>query len=143
MGKEIVRVLGIDPATTKPLGMALVSMVDDVYVVEHSGLFPYVCVRDFLIKTKPDMVVIEDQYMFKNFNTSKKLIQCVGRIMGLCGTMRIPHTVMNVAHWKSYMKAQHGTHVDRCKQIFNNIYQDDIASAILIATCYLDEICKT
>lgn len=134
-----MRILGIDPATAKPLGIALVSNDESRLTVEYSGLCSYMDIPEFLKELQPDLVVIEDQYMFKNYNTAKKLAWSAGKIMGICGMMKVPHTVMNVAHWKSHMKAQKGTHIERCKQIFGEEYQDDVASAILIATCYLDE----
>lgn len=136
-----MRILGIDPASAKPLGYALVSN-NQRLTVECSGLCSYMDLPDIIKETKPDLVVIEDQYMFKNYNTSKKLAWSAGKIMGICLIMRVPNTIMNVAHWKAHMKAQKGTHIQKCKEIYKQEYQDDVSSAILIATCYLDENAK-
>jgi len=131
-----MRVLGIDPSTAKPLGFGL---VNERLTVEDSGLCSMFGLQDILRELKPDLVVVEDQYMARNFSTSKKLAWCAGKIMGMCAIYKIPNCVMNVAHWKSLMKAQSGTHIQRCKQIFNMDLQDDVASAVLIATAYLTE----
>lgn len=137
-----MRVMGVDPSTAKPLGIALVT---ERLTVEHSGLFALEDFKGLLEEWKPDLVVIEDQYLSFNYNTAKKLAWCAGKIMGISLIAGIPCEVMNVAHWKKIMdcrpqdKKDKTAHIRRCTQIFGEEYKDDVASAILIATAYLTE----
>ena len=139
-----MRILGVDPATFKPLGIALVSNGERL-TVEYSGLCSYLDIPDIIKKCRPDLVVIEDQYMSRNYNTAKKLSWSAGKIMGICAIMRVPNCTMNVAHWKKIMKAQktdkkdNTAHIRRCAEIFGQEYHDDVSSAILIASAYLTE----
>ena len=65
--------------------------------------------------------------------------------MGIALVLGVPCEVMNVAHWKKIMdcrpkdKKDKIAHVRRCTEIFGEEYEDDVASAILIATAYLTE----
>lgn len=137
-----MRVMGVDPSTAKPLG---ISLVTERLTVEHSGLFALEEVYNLMKEWKPDLVVIEDQYLSFNYNTAKKLAWCAGKIMGIALVLDIPCEVMNVAHWKKIMKCtpkdkkDKSAHIRRCTEIFGEEYKDDVASAILIATAYLTE----
>lgn len=137
-----MRVMGVDPSTAKPLG---VSLVNERLTVEHSGLFALKEVYDLMREWKPDLVVIEDQYLSFNYSTAKKLSWCTGKIMGMALVLDIPCEVINVAHWKKVMqctpkdKKDKVAHVRRCTKIFGKEYEDDVASAILIASAYLTE----
>ena len=130
-----MRVVSVDPASAKPLGVALA----DEYGLISAGLFSYKELYTFLEHMRPDIVVVEDQYMFRNYNTAKKLSWSTGKVMGICEVLEIPYQEMNVAHWKSVVKTQKGTHVQRCEEILGIQFQDDVASAILIGVCYLTE----
>lgn len=138
-----MRVLGVDPSTAKPLGVALLN--GESTVVEYSGLSALEEFYKLLVDKKPDLVVIEDQYLSFNFKTAKKLAWCAGQIMGMALVAGIPYKIINVAHWKSVMKCvpkdkkDKKAHVRKCQEIFNCEYQDDVASAILIALAYLTE----
>lgn len=137
-------VLGIDPAVAKPLGYGLVAFEDHL-VFKQGGLCAYMDIPDILADLKPDLVVIEDQYMFQNYNTAKKLAWSAGKLMGMCAMMKVPNCIINVAHWKKIMGAQKQdkkdktAHIRRCKEIFGLDLQDDVASAVLIASAYLTE----
>lgn len=137
-----MRVMGVDPSIAKPLG---ISLVTERLTVEHSGLFALEEVYNLMKEWKPDLVVIEDQYLSFNYNTAKKLAWCAGKIMGIALVLDIPCEVMNVAHWKKIMqctpkdKKDKKAHIRRCIEIFREEYKDDVASAILIATAYLTE----
>ena len=137
-----MRVMGVDPSTAKPLG---ISLVTERLTVEHSGLFALKEVYDLMRQWKPDLVVVEDQYLSFNYNTAKKLAWCAGKIMGIALVLDIPCEVINVAHWKKIMKCtpkdkkDKSAHIRRCAEIFGEEYKDDVASAILIATAYLTE----
>ena len=137
-----MRVMGVDPSTAKPLG---ISLVTERLTVEHSGLFALEEVYNLMKEWKPDLVVVEDQYLSFNYNTAKKLAWCAGKIMGIALVLGIPCEVMNVAHWKKIMKCtpkgkkDKSVHIRRCAEIFGEEHRDDVASAILIATAYLTE----
>lgn len=137
-----MKVMGVDPSTAKPLG---ISLITERLTVEHSGLFVLEEVYNLMKEWKPDLVVIEDQYLSFNYNTAKKLAWCAGKIMGIALVLDIPCKVMNVAHWKKLMnckpkdKKDKSAHIRRCTEIFGEEYEDDVASAILIATAYLTE----
>lgn len=134
--------MGVDPSTAKPLG---ISFMTERLTVEHSGLFVLEEIYGLMKEWKPDLVVIEDQYLSSNYNTAKKLAWCAGKIMGIALILGIPCEVMNVAHWKKIMncrpinKKDKTAHIRRCAEIFGKEYEDDISSAILIATAYLTE----
>lgn len=130
-----MRIVSVDPASAKPLGVALL----DEHGLVSAGLFSYKELYIFLDHMRPDMVVVEDQYMFKNYNTAKQLSWSTGKVMGICEVLGLPYQEMNVAHWKSVVKAQKGMHVQRCEEILGIQFQDDVASAILIGLCYLTE----
>lgn len=137
-----MRVMGVDPSTAKPLG---ISLVTERLTVEYSGLFALEEIYGLMKEWKPDLVVVEDQYLSFNYNTAKKLAWCAGKIMGMALVLGVPCEVMNVAHWKKIMrctpkdKKDKGIHIRRCTEIFGEEYEDDVASAILIATAYLTE----
>lgn len=137
-----MKVMGVDPSTAKPLG---ISLITERLTVEHSGLFALEEVYNLMKEWKPDLVVIEDQYLSFNYNTAKKLAWCAGKIMGIALVLGVPCEVINVAHWKKIMdcrpinKKDKIAHIRRCAEIFGEEYQDDVASAILIATAYLTE----
>lgn len=131
-------VLGIDPAVSKPLGYGLVSF-EDRLVFRQGGLCSCMDIPDLLKTYKPDLVVVEDQYFFRNYNTAKKLSWSTGKVLGICAICRVPNTVMNVAHWKKIMKSDKDQHVERCKILFGVDLPDDVASAVLIASAYLTE----
>ena len=137
-----MRIMGVDPSTAKPLG---ISLINERLTVEHSGLFALEEIYDLIKEWKPDLVVIEDQYLSFNYNTAKKLAWCAGKIMGICLVLGIPYEVINVAHWKKIMqctpkdKKDKKAHIRRCTELFGEEYQDDVASAILIASAYLTE----
>ena len=137
-----MRVMGVDPSTAKPLG---ISLVTERLTVEHSGLFALEEVYNLMKEWKPDLVVVEDQYLSFNYNTAKKLAWCAGKIMGIALVLGVPCEVINVAHWKKVMncrpkdKKDKAAHIRRCTEIFGEEYKDDVASAILIATAYLTE----
>lgn len=137
-----MRVMGVDPSTAKPLG---ISLVTERLTIEHSGLFALEEIYNLMKEWKPDLVVVEDQYLSFNYNTAKKLSWCTGKIMGIALVLGIPCEVMNIAHWKKIMncrptdKKDKTAHIRRCTEIFGEEYKDDVASAILIATAYLTE----
>lgn len=135
-----MRILGVDPATSKPLGVALVT---PRLTVEYGGLCGYMDLWDILDTYNPDIAVIEDQFFFKNFATAKKLAWSAGKIMGICALHRTVNCTMNVSHWKKIMecltKGDKEAHIRRARQIFGQDFQDDVASAVLIATAYLKE----
>jgi Holliday junction resolvasome RuvABC endonuclease subunit len=137
-----MRVMGVDPSTAKPLG---ISLVTERLTVEHSGLFALEEVFNLIQEWKPDIIVVEDQYLSFNYNTAKKLAWCAGKIMGIALIAGVTCEVMNVAHWKKIMncrptdKKDKTAHIRRCTETFKKEYEDDVASAILIATAYLTE----
>lgn len=134
--------MGVDPSIAKPLG---ISLVTERLTVEHSGLFALEEVYGLMKEWKPNLIVVEDQYLSFNYNTAKKLAWCAGKIMGIALVLGIPCEVMNVAHWKKVMqctpkdKKDKTAHIRRCTEIFGEEYEDDVSSAILIATAYLTE----
>jgi hypothetical protein len=79
------------------------------------------------------VVAIEDQYMAKNYKVAKSLSWSAGRVMGVSELAGVRFVVVNVATWKAAMRAQKGTHVARAAEIFGGEYEDDEASAVLIA----------
>ena len=137
-----MRVMGVDPSTAKPLG---ISLITERLTIEHSGLFALEEIYDLMRQWKPDLVVIEDQYLSFNYNTAKRLAWCAGKSRGIGLVLGISCEVMNVAHWKKIMKCMpkdkkdKSAHIRRCTEIFGEEYGDDVASAILIATAYLTE----
>lgn len=137
-----IRIMGVDPSIAKPLG---ISLVTERLTVEHSGLFALEEIPNLMKEWKPDLVVVEDQYLSFNYNTAKKLAWCAGKIMGIALFLGVPCEIMNVAHWKKIMSCQpkdkkdKTAHIRRCTEIFREEYEDDVASAILIATTYLTE----
>lgn len=135
-----MRILGIDPATSKPLGFAL---VNPRLTVEYSGLCGYMDLWGILDMCNPDIAVIEDQFFFKNFATAKKLAWSAGKIMGICALHRTVNCTMNVSHWKKLMgclvKGDKQVHMRRAQEVFGREFQDDVASAALIAAAYLKE----
>lgn len=124
-----MKVLGVDPHITKPYGYAL--MEDDILIT--FGESSLVNIWDNLHMWDVDLVVVEDQYMAKNYNTAKRLSWSAGKVMGLCEVIGVRCVDVNVATWKSKMKAQKGIHVERVQEIFGKKVSDDEASAILIA----------
>ena len=124
-----MKILGIDPHCTKPYGYALLEDGDIVCFGESTlqNMWENLHIWDI------DLVAVEDQYMAKNYNTAKRLSWSAGKIMGLAEVLGIPFVDINVATWKSKMKAQKGVHIERVREIFGIEVSDDEASAILIA----------
>lgn len=135
-----MKIMGIDPGVSKPLGVAVVT---PWLTVEYGGLCGYRDLWDILEHYNPDIAVIEDQFFFKNFATAKKLAWSAGKVMGICALHRTPNCIMNVSHWKKMMgclvKGDKQAHIHRAYEIFGQNFHDDVASAVLIATAYLKE----
>lgn len=109
-----------------------------------------------LYDEKPDKVLIEDQYLAKNFNTAKKLTISAGKVFGLCELNSIECVSINVATWKSKIpelqkfdkdrslstykrkKAKEEVLICKAKEVIVSRFgvaqdiDEDIASAVLI-----------
>jgi Holliday junction resolvasome RuvABC endonuclease subunit len=130
-----MRVLGIDPHGAKPYGFAILDREDGLPYsrVFLSGLCDLGVLYGMIREFKPDVVAIEDQYMNKNYKVAKSLSWSAGKVMGAAELAHTEWMVVNVATWKSVMQAQKGTHIARAAELFGGKFEDDEASAVLIA----------
>jgi len=129
-----VRVLGVDPHGSKPYGFAILDREGDLApTVYLSGLCMLDTIASMIREFKPDLVAVEDQYMARNYKVAKALSWSAGKVMGAAELAGVPFRVVNVASWKAHMRAQKGTHVARASELFGGAFEDDEASAALMA----------
>ena len=122
-------ILGVDPHSAKPYGYAVL----DGERVVRAGECSLIALQRILLESKVDLVAVEDQYMAKNYRVAKALSWSAGKVMALAELSGTRCAVVNVATWKSKMRAQKGTHEARAEELFGMRWSDDVASAVLIA----------
>lgn len=136
-----MRVLGVDPHSAKPYGLAVLetSGSQGFNLLWH-GEGDLFFVNNLLLDTMQlfipapiNFVAIEDQYLNRNFKVSKALSWSAGMVAGLATIAGIRHAFVNVATWKSKTGAAGGRHVEVVRDRYEVEASDDAASAILIA----------
>lgn len=125
-----MRVMGVDPACSKPIAWAVVENGVLMYSGRGTVIDLYGALRrDVEVK----LVAVEDQYLFKNYKTAKKLSWAAGEAMGAAKIAGVRVAVANVSAWKAKMESPQGEHVERAFKLLGVELQDDEASAALIA----------
>lgn len=149
-----MNLISIDPHIIKPYAYSIWVNGE----LENYGYFKAIFEFNMLvIKSGVDLVLIEDQFLGKNFSTAKALTLNTGKIVGICELHDIKHEIINVATWKSKLpelqrfdkdktltkyrrkKAKVQAMIDKATEIINregmkgHLIDEDIASAVLIA----------
>jgi hypothetical protein len=141
----MLKVLGIDPAYAKPIAWSFIVFGSCpakpalLHMEEGSFLDFNEYLDSICGNYTPDLVIIEDQYMKYNYDTSKKLSWVSGKVMGAAEVRGIDWTIANVASWKSKLLGGSSgkykmTPIDAAGEIWKNIkFTDDLACSALIA----------
>lgn len=92
--------MGVDPHASRPYSYA---------VVVDGKLMQYgdadICgIAEAIEMCHPDLVAVEDQYLFKNYDAAKKLSWAAGKVIGVCELYSLQCAVVNVASWKARFK---------------------------------------
>jgi len=91
-----------------------------------------------------DKVVIEDQFMSKNYKTTKGLSWSAGKVMGLAEYFGKEYDIINVATWKAYFSLlkKDISAWDQAQTIYKDSWgdlaaNDDVASAVCMGYYYI------
>ena len=125
-------VLGIDPHSVKPYGWAILED-DKPMIYGKASLLEIQTIIDIY---EPDLVAIEDQYLARNFKTTKALSLSAGKVLGLAEVRGIKTVSVNVARWKAAFHCTEGkgSHIQAVTMALRKYIRgnpdDDEASAI-------------
>jgi len=134
-----VRLFGIDPSTgRKPqaFGFLSVGRLDAWGVFTTSWELYHI-----LERLRPDIVLIETQYLGSNVKTLIELVEWPGRCVGIAEYLGIPVVMINVACWKWVMLGKQGKIAgtdprQKVEDMYSTNVDEDVADAILMTTYY-------
>ena len=106
-------IVGIDPATNKPIA----------YAIWRDGKLVVTGKTDDLIKIadtlqSADKVYIEDQYLGLNPKTMAGLVRCTGEAIGICKMVGTEWELVYPATWMSRIKFKYGKNTEKLSQHF-------------------------
>ena len=140
-----MNLLSIDPAVSKKIAYAL--FLDDR--LKCYDLVPEVGDIEDIISAVIDLnlVVTEDMYLGKNFDTVKKLCYAVGEIIHVCKLYSIEYRLIAPVEWKSHhglLKKPAGLEEKLQFEIIRQytgeeITDVDIRAAVLIGMCHIEQ----
>jgi len=155
MPNPVIRIMGIDPAWSKPFGYAIVAIgtcPDKPALLDYGSVYAkelaIVIDRAGVVidGAKVDLIAIEDQFLKINYNTAKCLSYASGMVMEMARRNDIETRTVNVASWKARFLGKYDRQIgkkggyplkpiDACKRIFfkDLDIEDDEACAALIA----------
>lgn len=152
-----IKLLSIDQATVKS-GIAVhcdgkLTMYDLIDLDKEKVNIPeriYVMVDricGLILKTKPDLVVLEDVAMQSNAATLILLSRLQGAIIGCCRVNRIPFDILKPPNWRKTLGFEQGRGMKRrelknqAKRFVESNYglklKEDVCEAICIGNAYL------
>jgi len=129
-------IMGVDPAWAKKHAVAIVDFELGHITTAKLDLRD---ISPFILAHGVEEVVIEDQYLNKNYATAKKLSWSAGEIIGLAKIHGKPFHMINVSQWKASMLSKR-LPIDVVDEMFSLKMSDDEACALLIAMYYAKSI---
>jgi len=145
-----MRIVGVDPSIRKGQAYSLFDVKNNMWnkqsLVQYGKLESMIQWLNFLAVADPDLVLIEDQYLAKNYKTAKELTLVSGKLAGVAEMMKVAVRFVNVATWQSRLgivgigAKMNPTQRKKVKSEtlillagrFVDLKDDDIAAAILI-----------
>ncbi len=143
----MAKIVGIDPG--KKGALACIGDLEDAILMPLSGKdIDGRAIRDFLIKTQPDLVYIEKVHSMPKQSSQSGFTfgEAYGTVKGIVDAMEIPYVLVTPQAWKKKVlagtKKEKQDAIEFCRRRYPNIDlipgrcktpQDGIADAVCIA----------
>jgi hypothetical protein len=112
--RQMHMILGVDPHSAKPFSWALLRV--DLQMGPPIKLIKWSTGNLIALKVAmlgADEVVIEDQFLNKNYRTARELSKAAGEVSGIAKLQKLQVTWMNPATWRKVILGKNPTDVVR------------------------------
>ena len=134
---DISRILSVDPGAEAGFALIVDGLVEESAPIDGQDVF---AIWDCIKRTKPDLVLIEDQFVGKNPLVAKVIILRRGHWETLAKLLNLPTTTINPSTWLAWARVKRGDkpayHRLAAAVLGRTVATEDEAAAILMGLCY-------